>query len=554
MADDQQFVSILTPDRVKYWKQTRFNPLRDVTPDNLVRQIEEFNAGNIRRFSMTMEAMQRRDDVLQCVIPKRIASLTQHDWAIIKDPKADPDVAQSHADALDYFYRNARATDAIDRNQWRGMSLMFEQMMDAKAKKYAAHEIIWRPSPKGLTAVFNFVPLWFFENRTGKLRFLQNDFAIDGEDLDPDNWVITCDQGLMEACSCAWMFKQLPLKFWLIYMEKHSMPIMVGNTNHAVNSLGWKAVETAVQAAAVDLSVVMGGDDKLSAISVSAQGELPYPKLVERMDRALAALWRGADLSTMSSGSNQEGHGASLQGKEEQALQEQDARLLSETLNENVDRKVLAYTFGEGVEPAAYMRIVVPPKSDVTADIQVDEFLIKYGVKLAKKTTCERYGREEAEDDEETLEMPATPTPDPSSTDRSMAFANEARIEKELLTNALQKTAAAQADVLGPVRERLAAVIDMPNEAAFKVALHNLRNDFPKLLHQINRNPAGERAIAQAMTAGLFNGLLTGVVHRHSSVQRPRPKRQVSRVRIMANEEEWAANGDVEKRAPFPTR
>lgn len=523
MAD--KFVSILTPERVRYWKQTRFNPIRDLTPETLARQIEEFNAGLVRRFALTMDAIQRRDDVIQCVAPKRAASVQQHEYEIIVDPDAEPAAAEAQVKVLKYFYKNLRATDAVDRNQRRGFSLLVEQMMDAIGKRYAVHEIIWRPSPAGLTAIFNFVPLWFFENRTGKLRFLVGDLDLEGIDLEEDGWMTTCGQGIMEACSVAYMFKTLPMKDWLLYCEKHGLPGVHGKTKHPVDSDGWKAVETAVQAVAADFSCVTSLDDVIEKLDFSAQGQLPFEPLVARMDRALASLWRGADLSTISSGANQEGHGASLQGGEEHALQEQDARLLSETLNEQVDRKVLAYHFGEGVEPLAYIKVVVPPQKNVDSDIKVDEFLIKNGVKLSKKSACERYGREEATEGEEALEaaqpemMPGMPG---GGREEGIAFANEARVEKRLLENSLRHVAIAQADVLAPLRERVQAVYDMPDEASFKVALHNLRDDLPNLLRVINKNPAAENALRSVMAAGLFNGLTGGVVRRHKSLQRPR--------------------------------
>jgi phage gp29-like protein len=522
MADSGKFVSIITPERVRYWKQTRFNPIRDLTADNLSRQIEEFNAGMLRRFAMTMDAIQRRDDVLKCVIPKRTAALTAYDWSIIKDPKAAPNVAEEHAAKLEYFYSNLRATHAVDRNQNRGFSLLVEQMMDALAKQYAAHEIIWRPTKDNLTATFNFVPLWFFENRTGTLRFLKDDFALEGEPLD-DDWLITCGDGLMEACAVAYMYKLLPLKDWVMYCEKHGMPGVHGKTKHPVDSDGWKAVEAAVQAVAADFSCVTSMDDEISKIDFAATGTLPFQPLVERMDRALAALWRGADLSTISAGSG-EGQGASLQGKEEHSLKSQDARLISETLNEQVDRKVIAYHFGDGTAPAAYVRIVIPEPRNVASDLQVDEFLTKHGVKLAKKETAERYGRKIAEDGDEVLEAAQAP-PQPGMEDGNrlpaMSFANEAREQHGLLAASMRRAASAQAHVLEPLRERMQAVIDMPNEEAFRVALHNLREQLPAILHAINENPEGERAIADAMSAGFFNGLTQATVRRHASV-RPR--------------------------------
>src|SRR6185295_17625048 len=85
---------------------------------------------------------------------------------------------------------------------------------------------------------------------------------------------------------------------------------------------------------------------------------LPFPALIERADRKIAALFRGADLSSMSSNSG-EGTGASLQKDEEEILDRDDASIISETLNE-VERIVIAWHFGAGTEPLAGIKIIVP--------------------------------------------------------------------------------------------------------------------------------------------------------------------------------------------------
>ena len=64
-----------------------------------------------------------------------------------------------------------------------GFRLLVEQMMGAQGDRYACHEIVWQPTidaitgePR-LTAEFNFVPPWFFEATTGRLRFIQHYFG-----------------------------------------------------------------------------------------------------------------------------------------------------------------------------------------------------------------------------------------------------------------------------------------------------------------------------------------------------------------------------------------
>jgi hypothetical protein len=82
--------------------------------------------------------------------------------------------------ALKHFYDHVTATNAINENETGGFKLLVRQMADAIGKKFAVHEIVWKPGADGLTAEFRFAPLWFFENRTGRLRYLPIEGAIEG--------------------------------------------------------------------------------------------------------------------------------------------------------------------------------------------------------------------------------------------------------------------------------------------------------------------------------------------------------------------------------------
>src|SRR2546423_13363938 len=104
----------------------------------------------------------------------------------------------------------------------------------------------------------------------------------------------------------------------------------------------------------------------------------------------MATLWRGADLSTLS---RDRGYGASLQEKETCALEEDDAEMLTETLNRYIDEWVIRYVFGEDVKPLAHVKVLVSPRECTTADIQIDQFLLQSGAPLSIQETMNRYGR-----------------------------------------------------------------------------------------------------------------------------------------------------------------
>ena len=107
--------------------------------------------------------------------------------------------------------------NALDQNETGGFPLLVRQMMDAVGKYYAVHEIVWQPG-EILTAELAFVRFGFSRIASGRLQFLKIPLGgANGEPLEPGGWMITKGDGIMEACSIAYMFKNMPLKDWVSY-------------------------------------------------------------------------------------------------------------------------------------------------------------------------------------------------------------------------------------------------------------------------------------------------------------------------------------------------
>ncbi|MDR1890671.1 MAG: DUF935 domain-containing protein [Puniceicoccales bacterium] len=395
-------VSQISEIRVKNSMRARFNPIKTLTPDSLSQMLDAFSAGYLKAAALTWDAIERRDDVIQGVASKRKKSIARLHWEILSVD--DSDIAREQKVALEYFYNNLSATNACDANELGGISLLVRQMMDAVGKKYAVHEIIFEPhefsgsekdSPKLkhtapstlLTATFRFVPLWFFENHDGKLKFLANEGATSGIPLEAGAWLVTTGDGLMEACSIAYLFKHLPLRDWLVYCERNGMPGVKGVTDAAPNTEQWEAARDAVEDFGAEFNALMSKGTDIEAIDLSTKGELPYPKLIDRMDRAISALWRGSDLATLS---RESGAGASLQADETVILEEDDAGMISEALNSQVDRFVIKYLFGD-VPSKAYIKFIPNVKRNVAEELNLYRELYKMGVPISLNDIRERF-------------------------------------------------------------------------------------------------------------------------------------------------------------------
>ena len=526
-------------------KSMAINALAGLTPSSLVQQILEFKSGYLRNFSLTMGDIEESDDTIFCVVNKRKGSIKRRSYEILAVDGADEKEAELHSAALEYFYSNLECKHGVDGSQMGGWSLLVDTMMNSVSQKYAVHEVLWKPTPEGLTATFVFVPLHFFEAKTGKLRFLKSDFSIDGIDLEeiaPGGWMVTCAPCAMIAGSRNYLIKILAIRNWMLYNERHGVPGIEGKTDSAKDSSDWDDLVTAVEAVAAGFACVHNKNDEIGAIQFGAQGELPMPKLVERMDKGIATIWRGADLSTLSSGTQSQGTGASLQGDETDVVEQGDAQLISETLQQQIDRKVIAYTFGEGVKPAAYIKIVIPDKKDTAKEIAVDTFLVDHGVKLGVAATAERYGRPVADEEDDLLtssvptvspfgasprgpgvglpgsgEIP-TKDDDAATLEQAAAEATDAAANVDPATlpdNRLEAKARialskAFAHEFSHLRVRLEAISLITDTKVRDQKLAILKGDLRGLLADINRDPEAARVIEQSMVAAFFNGLEKG--------------------------------------------
>jgi phage gp29-like protein len=407
----QEPVPTLTPERIQFSIRLRFNPIRNLKPELLAGYLDSFRLGFFRQAALSWDAMERRDTRLQTVAPKRKKSVARHGYEILAVD--DTPMAALQKGFLETFYNNISVTTALEPDEQGGFSLLLRQMMDAVGKRYAVHEIVWQPRPDGnLTAKFIFCPLWWFEGTRGKLRYLLNEFQIYGIEMDPCGWLITVGDGIMEACSVAYIFKHLPLRDWLNYSERFGMPGILGKTDAAINSQEWEAFGDAVESFSADWSAICNRANEIDLIEVKNAGEQPFERLVNLMDEEMTRLWRGNDLGTASKTGSV---GASLQADESDILEVDDAMLLTETLTLKVSRLALAWKFGPEAPQLAYIKIKTEERDKTALDLQIDQFLLSAGFPISQTSAAERYAREIPGADDELLIAPAAPASAKSS-------------------------------------------------------------------------------------------------------------------------------------------
>jgi phage gp29-like protein len=504
----------ITPGRVTTSVRMRNNPIKGLTFEKLVNHLDQWRLGFFRGAGMAWDTMERRDYQLQICRPKRLKSVARHGYDIlIRDDvqESQQPLAQAQKDFLNQFYGNASATTALNPDEEGGFSLLVRQMMDAVGKYYAIHEIIWQPLPDGtLTAKFIFCPIWWFEGTRGKLRFLPSEFQIYGNEMLPGEWMVTCGDGIMEACSVVHLMKSLVLKSALAFLDKFGMPGIHGKTDAAKDSPEWNDFVSAVQDFAQEWSAVTNRNADLTLVEAKANGEAGFKDFLAIFDRAITQLWRGADLGTTSSA---HGTGASLQEDESEILETDDAKNLEETLESKVTKYALAWKFGPDAPALAYIKLRTTPRRNIQDDLAVDTFLSTLTDKdgrglLGLQTMMERYSRPLPKPDEDVVEVtaPAT-TPGkevpPGETDKNPEFSNTSTLNENSQALLVE---AVLADFQS-INERLAAVAQIDDAAMQKQKLATILDDLAALKKNLDHDPAVANAIYKILAANLANGI-----------------------------------------------
>ena len=384
----------------------RYNALRALDPDVLVRHLEAFSRGDICGLERVLEEFETREDKMRIGAFKMSAAVASKPWEVrIRKGEEENPRAQLHKDVLTRFWGRAEATDAFCRNRRGGLRLLVKQMMSAQSRVYSVHDVVWHVHGDGtLSATFTHVPAWCFENRTGRLRYIRNDCDTAGEEMRDGEWLVTVGEGVGVAAAIVAMAKRLSWNDWLLFSEKCGMPVILGNTNAQRGTEAWDAMIRAIRAVAPKTGLLADTGTTLNAVSMGAGGQQTYRELVETVDRAISALYRGGDLATVSSGPD--AAGVNAQAGESELMDDDGCKMVSETLRDQIEKFVVRFECGD-FEPLAEIVINPPAETeDVDREMKIDMHLAGLGVRLSKRDALARYGRTEAEDEADALEPP----------------------------------------------------------------------------------------------------------------------------------------------------
>ncbi len=531
--------SNVNQSRVEQFKNSRFNPIRYLTPESLSEVLQQFDYGSLEWPAQVLLEIMERDQITSAVASKRRMKAESFGWEIAKKPDADDAEFERQREVLKYAYDNLIATDALDKDKRRGIQGLFGDMNVAQGMKWQVFEIIAKPTTKGLTFELVACPLSFFENRTGKLRYLPQSGRYDGIDMADAQWMVVRGLYLMKPTAIAYMFARIPKDDWLFYNEAHACPGIIGTTNAQIGQPAHTAlVDLVAQAGTPNFKGVINDKEKIEAIQFGSTGALPFEPLIEQQHRLISTIWLGGDLSTMSS-SKPGQVGSTNQSEDQKCIEDHDAQVITETLNMKLDRLILEYHFGPDVEVAAYIRVKPKREPNIDAILKRKTALIDWGADVGIDSTREELNEPKPEKGEPIFQrqqaaQPTDETGAPTNNFDAGNAANETRKATDSAMLALQNQTiklmtAADAEKKKPLADRLLGILELPTQEAQRAALAKLKNDWPSILHEMNM--ASGKAIdvlEGAQLASFLNGVSESVVATQAANARmpAKPKKQ----------------------------
>lgn len=463
--------TILSPAEVEQLIMRRFNPLTQLTAATLTSSLDAFDLGDLAPAARLWAKIAERERVLSNVKSKREEAIALRPIRV--EPLNDSPEAKDQQAVIEAFLAGLKGGHALNRQITGGVALVVQQMMESVSYFYAAHHFRFAPDaskpiklPSGaevptLGCTAEYVPLEYFEARTGELRFLGPDLSYNGQPLEPNRWMITTGPGLMRAASIAIFEARLARHDRLNLSEKWGQPAIIGHTTAGKNTDQGRAMKSAVTTVAANYRGVIYGaaENKIEPLWPSGSGgsgNSPMKEIMEDVKQELITLYMGSELSTMSA---KDSVGASLQGESTADRQRADCVRIGETLTATPVPLVIKWYFGDEARVLVRVTLEPPDNEDANKLLERVQGAVSLGAQVPIEPVCKRIGVPLAKKGEEVFKAsaprPAVQLPEETKT----ATNADPRPLGKLMATARDLFAEATAKDLQPLRAAIARLL-----------------------------------------------------------------------------------------------
>lgn len=392
--------------------RTRNSVSMDVTPHQFRQAMRSARGGEPAKLYAILEQFYRIDDEIPAALGTLIAGVLAEEYDIVPDD--DSQAAHDQAEVFTEMFRRLDLISLLEEllewhyygiraamPEWGSMNhgssvyqmpLTWERLPDSWI--YAKKE---KRSDEYTTLFVGDDPYYTYP--AGSILLGTSNKMPSFQDIDFTQF----GQGL--GCIRFAIMKYYDVEDWAAFNEAFATPLILGELLE-----GWKEPDKELLEEAV---MRMGNDSR--AVTTS-RGKIHFPEANKygssnAFERFLEALNRiiSVKLKSESQTDQMNRHGSNAAMITAYGIQLNVARKMARKLIQIIDRDIM--------RPAAQLNfngnllcsfsIKVKRVNDMVQQVKIDEGLQRMGVELSKKQILKRYGRVEAEDDDDKLDRPA---------------------------------------------------------------------------------------------------------------------------------------------------
>ena len=506
------------------WRD-QFNPLRNLTIQRLIGLLEAGERGEYADLQWLFRFIEMTDATLGALLARYDGGLLKLAWEIKTVPEdrmpkgGTVALAEQQAAALREQY------DAIDNLQ---DALQF--LVLAKFRGYSHLEKIyggakWGPDRNGkwelipgdlepeLVTHLEPVPQWHWCRDGINGPWLYNREAKSGtnkgEPVDYDQFVIReVGRPINRVGSINNVYSNLGRKDWAGFVETYGIPPLFLIGPPQVDAGKEAEYQQIAEDIIADARGYLPNGADIKTADAGDRGQNPFRDFLTYLKEETVLLGTGGKLTMLAESGSGTLAGSAHQDAWDDICQS-EAKLLSSVLQKQIDGPRLDLKF-PGQPKLAYFDLCAHDEDDPNEVADQTQKFSSAGYEIDPEQLSEKTGYRITK--KELPEMaPGSPSPGGEGRGEGGKYRNRAlTVDPErLLAVTLQRLGKAQEETLQPLRDRIATVLELEDPLLFNAGLRRLRADLPRILIQINANPATADVLEPALVAGLLNGAVT---------------------------------------------
>jgi len=355
------------------------------------------------------------------------------------------------------------------------------EMLQAILYGYYPAEVLWTQRPDGKIAIAKLRakhPRRFAFTLERELRLLTKAAPRDGEAIPPAKFLVLTwgdsdnpyGKGLGQRIWWSVWFKKHGIKFWLIFLDKFSMPTPIGKYPAGSTKEQKNTLLEALQAIRTETGVTVPENMAIDLLEAARSGSVSYEDMCDYMDRQTSKAVLGQTLTTEVQGGS---YAASQTHNEvRQEIKEADAGMVAELVNATLVRWLVDFNFAGALYPV--FRYRTEKEQTLKELAERDKILVtEVGVQVDADYWYDTYNLPRPAGGAQVI-APAAPTPAPM-------FAEPQRPQFTPAQQALEDMAdtVLAADPLAGNEELIAQVVE--NAASFEEAMERMLTLYPRL-------------------------------------------------------------------------